>query len=59
LLGTVDAAFSKTPSLNDLLEIPRDRIVHTAACFGVPRLRFRRLTERKPIPVKWLETVRY
>jgi len=54
LLGTAEAALAKTRVLNDLLEIPRSRPVLACACFGFPRIRFRRTTERKEIPVKWL-----
>lgn len=54
LLGTAEAAFARTPSLNDLLGIPRDRTIHAVACFGIPRIPFKRLTERKPLPVHWI-----
>jgi len=54
LLGTAEAAFAKTPSLNDCIEIPRACTVSAAACFGYPRIRFRRLAERSPLEVKWL-----
>jgi len=54
LLGTVEAAFARTPALNDCIEIPRNRTVTAAACFGYPRIRFRRLAERTPLEVKWL-----
>jgi len=54
LLGTVEAAFGKTRALNDLIGLPRERTVLAAACFGFPAVRFRRLTERKPIEVRWI-----
>jgi hypothetical protein len=54
LLGTAEIAFARTPSLNDLLEIPRKTTMHACACFGHPRLKFRRLTERNPPPARWL-----
>jgi nitroreductase/NAD-dependent dihydropyrimidine dehydrogenase PreA subunit len=53
LLGTVEAAFARTPRLNDLLEIPRDQPVMASACFGYPGIRFKRLVERRPASVRW------
>jgi nitroreductase len=54
LLGTAEVAFAKTPSLNDCIELPRGRTVSAAACFGYPRIKFRRLAERTPLDVTWL-----
>jgi len=49
MLGTVERAFDRTPDLYDLVGIPRDCPIHAAACFGYPRLKFRRLAERKEV----------
>jgi nitroreductase/NAD-dependent dihydropyrimidine dehydrogenase PreA subunit len=54
LLGTAEAAFARTPALNEILKIPRDHQVRAAACFGYPTVEFKRLTDRKTIPVTWL-----
>jgi nitroreductase/NAD-dependent dihydropyrimidine dehydrogenase PreA subunit len=54
LLGTVEVAFSKTPALNDLLGVPRDRPLLASACFGFPAIKFERLTDRKDADVTWL-----
>ena len=53
-LGTAELAFARTPSLNDLVRIPRDRTVLGAACFGYPAIRFERLVDREPPRVQWL-----
>lgn len=55
LLGTAEAAFARTRDLNDLLRIPRESTVHAAACFGIPRIPFLRLAERRPPAVQWFE----
>lgn len=54
LLGTVEVAFAKTPSLNDILKIPREHPVRASACFGIPAVGFKRLVDRKPPSVQWL-----
>ncbi|MFH1998930.1 MAG: nitroreductase family protein [Planctomycetota bacterium] len=54
LLGTAEVAFSKTPSLNDLIGVPRSQPILASACFGYPVFRFSRLVNRKPLNVRWL-----
>ena len=54
LLGTAEAAFAKTPRLNDLLDIPREHKVQSSACFGFPAVEFKRLVDRKPPSVRWI-----
>jgi nitroreductase len=54
LLGTVEAAFSKTPALNDLLGVPRGRPLLASACFGYPAVKFQRLADRRDGDVTWL-----
>jgi nitroreductase len=53
-LGTVEIAFARTPSLNDLLGIPRGRPLLASACFGYPAVAFHREVDRKPAAVRWL-----
>jgi len=55
LLGTVEAAFSKTPSLNELIRIPKGNPMRACACFGYPRIPFQRLADRKEASVTWLQ----